>query len=95
MPDRIQYTADQVHLNIGTIFSDDRQEEEDRAVAQLHSLTGRGGEGAFQARLQSGVQTVLTVRCVITATLHTSICAFLRSQVTKIFENREGRKACL
>ncbi|KAK9909396.1 hypothetical protein WJX75_001604 [Coccomyxa subellipsoidea] len=36
------------------------QEEEDRAVAQLHSLTGRGGEGAFQARLQSGVQTVLT-----------------------------------
>ena len=39
------------------------QEEEDRAVAQLHSLTGRGGEQAFQARLQSGVQTVLTV-CV-------------------------------
>ncbi|BDA42082.1 Peptide-N(4)-(N-acetyl-beta-glucosaminyl) asparagine amidase A [Coccomyxa sp. Obi] len=36
------------------------QEEEDRAVAQLHSLTGRGGEQAFQARLQSGVQTVLT-----------------------------------
>lgn len=37
------------------------QEEEDRAVAQLHSLKGRGGEQAFQARLQSGVQTVLTV----------------------------------
>lgn len=50
-------TAACIHASIGHSV----QEEEDRAVAQLHSLTGRGGEQAFQARLQSGVQTVLTV----------------------------------